>query len=349
VSKVNEGTINNVQNGGIGRSKTHKNFRPNKKIFKKNNSNKKKNRACFHCGKKGHYIRECKFLKNQKNDKELNTSEANVIDKIVAMVSEMQISMITEVHLASAAENSSEWWFDSGATIHVCNNKTLFKEYVEAGNGLEVLMGNHNTVKVLGTGRVELKSSSGKKLVLINVYHVPDIKKNLVSASLLSKNGVKAVLESDKLILSKNGVFVGKGYSCNGMYKLSIIINKNDVGCAYIVDSSLMWHARLGHLNFKYMKYMSKYELISYKQDVHDKCEICIESKIKKKPFPSTNRDSQLLELIHSDVCELNGILTRGGKRYFITFIDDFSRYTYIYLMRNKDETLDIFKSIKLK
>ena len=113
VSKVNEGTINNVQDSGIGSSKTHKNFRPNKKIFKKNNSNKdKKGRACFHCGKKGHYIWECRFLKNQKKDKELNTSEANVVDEIVAMVSEMQIGMITEVHMANAAENSSEWWYE---------------------------------------------------------------------------------------------------------------------------------------------------------------------------------------------------------------------------------------------
>uniref|UniRef100_A0A2N9EFL2 Uncharacterized protein n=1 Tax=Fagus sylvatica TaxID=28930 RepID=A0A2N9EFL2_FAGSY len=150
------------------------------------------------------------FLKNQKKDNELNTSEANVIDEIVAMVSEMQIGMITEVHMASVVENSSKWWYDSGATIHVCNNKTLFKEYVEVGNGLEVLMGNHNTTKVLGTGTVELILSSEKKLVLTNVYHVPNIKKKLVFASLLSKNGVKAVLESDKLILSKNGVFVGK-------------------------------------------------------------------------------------------------------------------------------------------
>jgi hypothetical protein len=348
VSKVNEETVNNVQNGGIGSSKTYKNFRPNKKIFKKNNSNKdKKSRAYFHCGKKCHYIRECRFLKSQKKDKELNTSEANVIDEIVAMVSEMQISMITEVHMASVVEDSSEWWYDSGATIHVCNNKTLFKEYVEGANGLKVLMGNHNTAKVLGTGTVELKLSSGKKLVLTNVYHVPDIKKNLVSASLLSKNGVKAVIESDKLILSKNGIFVGKGYSCNGMYKLSIIINKNNVDCAYIVDSSLMWHARLGYLNFKYMKYMLKHGLISYKQDVHDKCEIYIESKIRKKLFPSTNRNSQLLELIHSDVCELNGILTRGGKRYFITFIDDFSMYTYVYLMKNKDEAFYMFKKYK--
>jgi hypothetical protein len=66
VSKVNEWTVNYVLNGGVGSSKTNKSFRPNKKIVKKTNSNKdKKGRVCFHCGKKYHYIRECKFLKNQ--------------------------------------------------------------------------------------------------------------------------------------------------------------------------------------------------------------------------------------------------------------------------------------------
>ena len=168
--KVNKGTINYVQNCGVGSSKTHKSFKPNKKIVKKTNSNKdKKGRTYFHCGKKGHYIRECKFLKNQMKEKELNTSEANVVNEIMAMVSEMQIGMITKVHMAYAVENSSEWWYDSGATIHVYNNKMLFKEYVEAGNGLEVLMGNHNTTKVLRTGKMELILSSGKKLVLTNV------------------------------------------------------------------------------------------------------------------------------------------------------------------------------------
>ena len=48
-----------------------------------------------------------------------------------------------------------------------------------------------------------------------------------------------------------------------------------------------------------------------------------------KKPFHSVvERSSQLLDLVHSDLCELNGILTRGGKQYFITFIDDSPRYT---------------------
>ena len=50
-----------------------------------------------------------------------------------------------------------------------------------------------------------------------------------------------------------------------------------------------------------------------------------------KKPFSKSDRNSIMLELVHSDVCELNGVLTRGGKRNFITFIDNFSRFTYIY------------------
>lgn len=53
------------------------------------------------------------------------------------------------------------------------------------------------------------------------------------------------------------------------------------------------------------------------------------------------------MELIHSDICEFNGVLTRGGKIYFITFIDDYSRYTYVYLMNNKDEAFDFFKRYK--
>jgi hypothetical protein len=82
--------------------------------------------------------------------------------------------------------------------------------------------------------------------------------------------------------------------------------------------------------------------------DDRDKCEICIKTKLTIKHFSSVNRlSSNLLELIHSDVCDLSGKITRGGKRYFITFIDDFSKYTYIHLIRTKDEALNMFKIYK--
>ena len=48
--------------------------------------------------------------------------------------------------------------------------------------------------------------------------HVPDIRKNFVSCLLLSKNGFKLVFYSNKFILTKNGMYVGKGYMGNGLY-----------------------------------------------------------------------------------------------------------------------------------
>ena len=121
--------MNNVSSVQSGSScKTDKYMKMNKSGsgFKKNNSknpNKdKKNWACFHCEKKGHYIRECKLLKNKKNDEEGNAIERNVIEDIVAMVSGIYINMITEVHMAMIA-NPFDWWLDSGAMVHVCNNK----------------------------------------------------------------------------------------------------------------------------------------------------------------------------------------------------------------------------------
>ena len=69
---------------------------------------------------------------------------------------------------------------------------------------------------------VILKMTSGKKLTLNDVLHMPDICKNLVSCSLLSKNDFKLVIESDKFVLTKNGVYVGKGYMSNGLFKINI-------------------------------------------------------------------------------------------------------------------------------
>ena len=58
-------------------------------------------------------------------------------------------------------------------------------------------------------------------------------------------------------------------------------------------------------------------------------------------------RELAPLELIHSDVCEMNRELTKGGKRYFITFIDDCTRFCYVYLLKTKDEALHYFKIYK--
>ena len=103
------------------------------------------------------------------------------------MVSKMQIGMITETNMA--ATKTSDWWLDSGATIHVCHEKKLFSSYKEEKEGQKVLMGNHDATPVIRKGMVEIVFTSKRKLTLNNVLHTPEIRKNLVSTSLMCKNG----------------------------------------------------------------------------------------------------------------------------------------------------------------
>ena len=65
--------------------------------------------------------------------------------------------------------------------------------------------------------------TSGKELTLNDVLHVPEIRKNLVSGSLLSKKGFKLVFVSDNFILTKSGMYVGKGYMSNGLFKMNVM------------------------------------------------------------------------------------------------------------------------------
>ncbi|GJW59609.1 zinc finger, CCHC-type containing protein [Tanacetum coccineum] len=164
--------------------------------------------VCYKCGDKGNI--KC-YYKNPKKKNE----NSNKKDKSANAVEQ-------ELHTASVTTTTDDWWCDSGATTHVCNNKDLFKTYKETEDGHEVMMGDNHTSKVIVSGNVEIQFTSGKTLTLMNVLHVQYIRKNLVSSFKLCKSGVKDVIESNKVILSKANVFVGKVYACNGMFKLNI-------------------------------------------------------------------------------------------------------------------------------
>lgn len=88
--------------------------------------------------------------------------------------------------------------------------------------------------------------------------------------------------------------------------------------------------------------------VFSYNVKEDKKCEIRVRAKMTRLPFPKTKRNSNLLKIIHADICELNSIKTKGDNRYFIIFIDDCSRFVHVYLMKNMDESYIMFKSYKL-
>ena len=323
--------------------------------FKKNKSNKgpklgpkggvsKKQKfqgKCFNCDKIGHKSSECRLPKKNKNH------EANVVNDITQDVADIDLcAVISEVNLVGS--NPREWWIDTGATRHICSDKGLFTSF-EPMNGEKLFMGNSATSEIEGQGKVVLKMTSGKELTLNNVLYVPEIRKNLVSGSLLSKHGFRMVFESDKVVLTKSGMYVGKGYVTEGLFKLNVMtvvpkINKVKQSSAYLIESSNLWHGRLGHVNYDTLRRLINLEHIpAFHIDSKHKCETCVEAKLTRSSFHTIERNTEPLDLIHSDVCDLKSVQTRGGNKYFITFVDDNTKYCYVYLLKSKDEAIEKF------
>ena len=105
----------------------------------------------------------------------------------------------------------------------------------------------------------------------------------------------------------------------------------------------------LGHIGVKRMKKLHKdgfLESLGY--EPFDACELCLMGKITKTPFSRTmERATDLLEIIHTDVCGPMSAEAHDGYHYFLTFTDDLSRYGYIYLMKHKSETFEKFKEFQ--
>ena len=325
----------------------------------KGNDQKKFMGNCYVCNKPGHRAKDCRSRTtqvSQGNNKKRKFAQANMteLEQLSGDILEMNLcAVISEVNLVGS--NPKQWWVDTGATRHVCSERNMFTTYHENVNGEQIFMRNSATSKVAGHGKIILKMTSGKELILNNVLHVPDIRKNLVSGSLLSKNGFKLVFESDKFVLIKNGVYIGKGYLSDDLFKLNVLIvvpttydmNKNSDSSVYICELNV-WHNRLGHVNIESLRKLVQLNYLpKLNFENNDKCQICVEAKLSKTSFPSIERSTEPLELIHTDVCDLKLVQTRGGKRYFITFIDDCTRFCYLYLMRSKDEAIEKFKIFK--
>ncbi|KAL0319934.1 UNVERIFIED_CONTAM: Retrovirus-related Pol polyprotein from transposon TNT 1-94 [Sesamum radiatum] len=117
-------------------------------------------------------------------------------------------------------------------------------------------------------------------------------------------------------------------------------------------DQSWLWHRRLGHFNFQGLKILHQKKMMTdlpQIQAVEGACEACLQGKQHKRPFPSGTswRAKAVLELIHTDVCGPMRTPSHEQNRYFILFIDDYSRMTWVYFMREKSEVFKIFKKFK--
>ena len=114
-------------------------------------------------------------------------------------------------------------------------------------------------------------------------------------------------------------------------------------------DETYLWHLRLGHISLDRINRLTKDgPLRELRVGSLPVCESCLEGKMTKRPFSGKGeRAKEPLQLVHSDVCGPLNVQARGGYEYFVSFIDDYSRYGYIYLMQRKSETFEKFKEFR--
>ena len=238
------------------------------------------------------------------------------------------------------------WIVDSGASDHMTGSAIVFCTYGKCVDDIRVTVadGTHSTVA--GQGHIDLSS-----LKLQNVLHVPFLQCNLLSVSKITKDLNCAVTFFPSHCVFQDlslGRMIGNAEERNGLYYLSGVCSPsrlNNVSLSVTSNSDVMlWHKRLGHPNFTYLKRLYP-GLFNNKELSSFQCEHCIYAKQPQQPHPiQPYKSSQPFHLIHSDIWGPAHFLNVTGSRWFITFIDDHTRTCWVYLMKDKSEAGSIFR-----
>ena len=181
---------------------------------------------------------------------------------------------------------------------------------------------------------------SGQTLFLHDVLFGLDIRRNLVSVLVLIKLDFELRFHGQGVDLFLGKQFYGSGYFYDGFIVLDVKHSESNECFSYITsivdyeNNVEVWHARLGHIGQSQMNRLAKEGLLGILNKVDlSTCEHCLAGKTSRKPFGKGDRAEFLLQLIHSNICGPMNVRARHGAFYFITFINDFTRYSYVYLI----------------
>ncbi|KAL6564372.1 hypothetical protein OROMI_015822 [Orobanche minor] len=148
------------------------------------NKKQKTNRPCWNCGQTDHWAKACPNKKGHGRPQSSGPAAANLVIEQTAldMDTDDYVGHVSLKPKTFLIYEPHEWLVDTGANVHVCADKLLFVSY-QPVSGRSVMMGDSSAAKVLGIGCVDLRFPSGRIISLQRVYHVPSIRRNIISGS----------------------------------------------------------------------------------------------------------------------------------------------------------------------
>jgi hypothetical protein len=247
------------------------------------------------------------------------------------------------------------WYVDSGCSRHMTGNISLLANFKPIDGGSVVFAGDKGG-KITGEGTI-----SNGKVSFENVNFCEQLKHNLLSVSQVSDKKYTTVFNDKECMILKKGFVVPEEWILlraprrNDTYSINMNTLKSteEYSCLLSKASekdSIMWHRRMGHINFRRMNYLVKHELVSgvpnQSFSMNDACISCKKGKQSKKHHPSklVNSISAPLELLHMDLFGPISVKSIGGKSYCLVVTDDFSRFSWVFFLGTKDETTERLK-----
>lgn len=332
--------------------------------------------TCYHCGKKGHIKKDCRSryhsrrhnergsheyndrrtntgrspgARDKQNRQDSNNSRRNDRDKPSggARTAEaddeedvVTFCSLTDTACNIAKDTDVHFVLDSGASHHMIredlfslthNQRKLEKPII-----VKVAKANQAII-VSETADINLRYK-GRIIQLTDVLCAPQLKCNLLSIRRLEEKGFQVEFKNGCGHIYKGDDLIIRTQASNNLYNIKLQTTLRETGnwANLTLDGDqTMWHRRLGHSR------IIKTDGI---------CRTCIEAKISKQPHTGTRpRSKQILDKIHVDLCGPISPTGINGEKYFLTIVDDYSHFTVVYPIRNKNEAHEKLEDFKCR
>ena len=291
------------------------------------------NNECHRCGEKGHRAKDCRApapkLRELKKD-------SNVYAAFIGNANN---------------DHDRKWFVDSGATHHMTGDETAL-------SNASLKTSAHPPITIGNGAQLQVKSVADTKtgpVRLQGVLHIPGLAANLISVTKALDNGIDEVSfkrKTMKVEFCKDGQVIATGTRSGNLFALD---NSTMVAVSTSSaprDTFLNWHRRLGHICYEKIQKLAKDGVIIGTGAIPQKtepCEACLQggmSRKRRKQRPDPVKAERPGETFHSDVCGPMNKEGTNGARYFVTFIDDFSRHVSVFAIRQKSQVLSKFKDL---
>ena len=306
---------------------------------------------CYRCHKPGHIMKNCKVSIQESNVVAAEKDDQSDEDWGKCFVAETKdIDALASINL------EDEWIVDSGCGHHLTSDESKFSNFHQYNGKHAIVTADNSIHSVSKEGKVIINGKDNDQITLNSVFHVPGMKKNLFSVNNAVDSGSFVLFGPKNVKFLKNirvldADVIQTGERVKDLYVL--LASSSYVEKMSCNDNVSVWHARLGHVNMEKLKVMVQKKLVNGLPNLanfnqKEICEGCQFGKSHRLPFDkSIIRSRTPLECIHGDLFGPTRTPSLSGFRFMLILVDDFTRFTWVYFVKQKSDVLSRFQEFK--